>query len=65
MGAEKIACGFPAPIGAGETVGGKKGCFWKIFIAPISSLIVTRPVQRMRNQIKNKKIGNAGINWKQ
>jgi hypothetical protein len=30
-GSRKIACGFPAPIGAGETVGAKKGCFWKIF----------------------------------
>jgi hypothetical protein len=59
MEPKKIACGFPAPIGAGKTVGGKKGCFWKIFVALDSSLIVTRSMQRTRNQIKNKKKGNA------
>jgi hypothetical protein len=59
MGAEKNRLWLPCPIGAGKTVGGKKGCFWKIFVALDSSLIVTRSMQSTRNQIKNKKKGNA------
>jgi hypothetical protein len=59
MGAEKNRLWLPCPIGAGKTVGGKKGCFWKIFVALNSSPIVTRPVLRTRNQNKKQKKGNA------
>ena len=40
----------------------KKAVFGEDSLDPIASLIVTRPVSAMLDQLKNKIIGNAGIN---
>jgi hypothetical protein len=52
----------PCPVGAGETLGGEKSCFRGRFADPGCKLIVTLPVFVVLSQLKNKIIGNGGIN---
>jgi hypothetical protein len=62
VGGSEESFRVPCPVGAGETLGAGKSCFRGRFADPGCKLIVTRPVFVVLNQLKNKIIGNEGIN---
>ena len=59
---QKSDSGFPARAALVRRLAGKKAVFGR-FAGPFCKVIVTRHLRGVPNQIKNKKIGNPGINW--
>ena len=62
IGGQKSGSGFPARSAVVRRLAEKKGCFGGRFADPFAKLILTWTAQAVPDQIKNKKLGNPGIN---